>query len=228
MDRIGIIGAMPEEVQLLKAKFEGVTVERTAGLEIYTGTLRGKTVSLCQSGMGKVAAGAATQLLITKYGVEGIIFSGIAGNMTSKIGIGDICLGREVVYHDAEIPMIKQHYPYLESYKGDEKMIAAAGKACREIGVKYIRGKIATGDKFIGDSRTKKRIARQCSPDCVEMEGAAVAHIAAKNDLPFLIIRAMSDDADEAVREKIDQKSFDIADYCDKAAQICRLTVKYC
>lgn len=228
MEKIGIIGAMPEEVLLLKNRMSGVSIEKVAGLEIYCGEMHGKKVCLCQSGMGKVARGAATQVLCLKYGIDKMIFSGIAGNMTAKIGVGDVCLGKEVMYHDADLRMIAQHYPNLTSYKGDEGLLEAAGRACREIGANYIEGKIATGDQFVGDSRTKNKIRDFCAPDCVEMEGAAVAHIAAKNDVPCLVIRSMSDNADEAATEKLIVKQFDISEYADHAAKICELTVKYC
>ncbi len=228
MKTIGVIGAMPEEITLLKGKMADVSTEKVAGLEIITGTLHGKNVVLTQSGMGKVAAGAATQLLVTKYGIEAIMFSGIAGNMTSKIGVGDVVLSREVVYHDAEIPMIAQHYPNMDSYFADENLIAAASRACEETDTTYIVGKIATGDKFIGETAQKNAIAAFCDPDCVEMEGAAIAHIACKNDIPFIIIRSMSDNADETAREELVEKHFDISEYCDKAADICELCIKYC
>ncbi|MBQ6837352.1 MAG: 5'-methylthioadenosine/S-adenosylhomocysteine nucleosidase, partial [Clostridia bacterium] len=164
----------------------------------------------------------------TKYGIEAIVFSGIAGNMTSKIGVGDVVLSKEVLYHDAEISMIAQHYPNMDSYFGDENLIAAAEKACQETDTNYIVGKIATGDKFIGETSQKEAIAAFCDPDCVEMEGAAIAQIACKNDIPFLIIRAMSDNADEKAREELVEKHFDISEYCDKAADICELCIKYC
>ena len=227
MKTIGIIGAMPEEVRLLKNRLSSLTEENVAGLHIFKGEMHGKTVVVCQSGMGKVAAGAATQVLVTKYGIEAIINSGIAGNMTSKVGIGDVVLSDTVQYHDAEISMIRQHYPNLDVYKGDKGLIEAAERACEETGTKYIVGKIATGDKFIGDSRSKNAIREYCDPDCVEMEGAAIAHIACKNDIPFIIIRAMSDNADEAATDTLVVKHFDVSEYCDKAADICELTVKY-
>ncbi len=227
MKTIGVIGAMPEEVTLLKNRLSGLGEENVAGLHIFTGEMHGKRVVVCQSGMGKVAAGAACQVLVTKYGIDAIINSGIAGNMTSKVGIGDVVLSDTVLYHDAEISMIKQHYPYLERYTGDRGLLAAASRACEETGTGYIAGKIATGDRFIGDSETKKAIREACSPDCVEMEGAAIAHIAAKNDIPFIIIRAMSDNADEAATDVLVVKKFDVSEYCDKAADICELTIKY-
>ena len=227
MKTIGVIGAMPEEVRLLKERLSDLETTKTAGLEVYTGTLHGKKIALCQSGMGKVAAAAAAQVLCSVFKIDAIINSGIAGNMTSKVGIGDVVLSREVTYHDAQIDMISQAYPYMESYKGSEILLEAAQKACAEEDTKAICGKIATGDLFIGDKVLKQKIADFCNPDCVEMEGAAIAHVACKNDIPFLIIRAMSDNADEAGHELLVVKKFDVAEYCDKAADICERTIRY-
>ena len=93
----GIMGAMPDEVDQLCARLENVTVEPYGGVEYHKGTLAGKQVVVCCAGMGKANAAATTQVLITKFGAEKIIFSGIAGNMTSKIGIGDVVIGKTVV-----------------------------------------------------------------------------------------------------------------------------------
>ena len=98
----GIMGAMPDEVDQLCAKLENVTVEPYGGVDYHKGTLAGKQVVVCCAGMGKANAAATTQVLITKFGAEKIIFSGIAGNMTSKIGIGDVVIGKTVLYHDAQ------------------------------------------------------------------------------------------------------------------------------
>ena len=105
---IGIMGAMPDEVDQLCAKLEQVTKETYAGVEYHQGMLNGRQVVVCCAGMGKANAASTVQVLITKYGAEKIIFSGIAGNMTSKIGIGDVCVGETVVYHDAQNDMIAQ------------------------------------------------------------------------------------------------------------------------
>ena len=148
----GIMGAMPDEVDQLCAKLENVTVEPYGGVEYHKGTLAGKQVVVCCAGMGKANAAATTQVLITKFGAEKIIFSGIAGNMTSKIGIGDVVIGKTVLYHDAQLDMICQNPPFLKEYTGDPELIAAAEKACAEAGVKALVGKIATGDLFVGDS----------------------------------------------------------------------------
>ena len=204
---IGIMGAMPDEVDQLCARLENVTVEPYGGVEYHKGTLAGKQVVVCCAGMGKANAAAATQVLITKFGAEKIIFSGIAGNMTSKIGIGDVVIGKTVLYHDAQLDMICQNPPFLKEYTGDPALIAAAEKACADAGVKALAGKIATGDMFVGDSATKAAIEAKCAPDCVEMEGAAVSRIAAKNDVPCVILRAMSDNADEDGHEVLVVKS---------------------
>lgn len=228
MKKIGVIGAMPEEVLLLKNKLSNLTVEKVAGLEIFCGELHGKSIALCQSGMGKVAAAGAAQVLITKFGIEAIINSGIAGNFSTEIGVGDVVLSKEITYHDAQIDMVKQAYPFMASYKGDENMLNAAQKACEETKTGYLLGKIATGDLFICEKELKQKIKDFCDPDCVEMEGAAIAHIACKNDIPFVIIRAMSDNADERAFEHLVVKQFDMSEYCDKAADICELCIKYC
>ena len=141
-------------------------------------------------------------------------------NMTSKIGIGDVVIGKTVLYHDAQLDMICQNPPYRKEYTGDPELIAAAEKACAEAGVKALVGKIATGDLFVGDSATKAAIEAKCAPDCVEMEGAAVSQIAAKNGVPCVILRAMSDNADEDGHEVLVVKKFSIAEYVATATKI--------
>lgn len=217
---IGIMGAMEDEVDQLCARLEGVAVETYGGVTYHQGSLAGRQVVVCCAGMGKAAAAAATQVLITRYGAEKIIFSGIAGNMSDRIGIGDVVIGGVVFYHDAQLDMICQDPPFLTEYPGDPALIAAAEAACTEAGVRHITGRIATGDLFIGDSASKEAIARKCRPDCVEMEGAAVSQIAAKNGVPCVILRAMSDNADEAGYEVLVVKNFSIKEYVATATRI--------
>ncbi|MEG1640387.1 MAG: 5'-methylthioadenosine/adenosylhomocysteine nucleosidase [Ruthenibacterium sp.] len=219
---IGILGAMPDEIEHVNAHLQNKNSEKIGGVVFDKGTLNGKTVVLCCAGMGKANAAAATQLLATHFHCDAIIFSGIAGNMTDKISVGDVVIGETLLYHDAERRMIAESYPHQQIFKGDASFIAAAKAACEENGVHYLVGKIATGDDFVGDNATKQAIAAKCNPDCVEMEGAAVAHIAAKNDIPCLVLRAMSDDANEKAQGML----FDIRAYCTTAAKICLAIVK--
>ncbi|MGN0984613.1 MAG: 5'-methylthioadenosine/adenosylhomocysteine nucleosidase [Gemmiger sp.] len=216
----GIMGAMPDEVDQLCAKLTGVSQETYAGVTYHRGALQGKPVVVCCAGMGKANAASTTQVLITRYGVDRIIFSGIAGNMTSRIGIGDVCVGKTVVYHDAELDMLAQSAPFLKEYAGDPVLVDAALRACAALGVKAIAGKIATGDQFVGDSETKRSIEAKCHPDCVEMEGAAVSQIAGRNGVPCVILRAMSDNADESGHEVLVVKKFSIAAYVKTATDI--------
>lgn len=218
--KLGILGAMPSEVAQLCAQISGLQTEQYAGVDYFTGTLANKEVVVCCAGMGKANAAATTQVLATKYGIDQLIFSGIAGNTSPLLSIGDVVIGKTVVYHDAEIEMICQNPPFLKEYTGDSALIAAAEKACASLGVNSLTGKIATGDLFIGDSKSKEAIMEKCAPDCVEMEGAAVSQIAAKNDIPCVIIRAMSDDADEAGREKLVTSHFSIDEYVATATKI--------
>ncbi len=223
---IGIMGAMPDEIAFINAKLQNKKETKLGGNTFYEGDLHGKHIVLVCAGMGKANAAAAAQLLCTSFNANCVIFSGIAGNMTSKIGVGDIVIGKNAVYHDAENRMIAEVYPNLQEFSADENIVECAKNACETLNVKYIIGKVATGDQFIGDSETKKKIAEAFAPDCVEMEGAAVAHICAKNDVPFVILRAMSDNCDEEAYETLVGKPFDISEYCKTAAQICEELVK--
>lgn len=220
MEILGIMGAMPDEVSQLCARLTDVSVEHYGGVEYYKGFLDGKEVVVCCAGMGKANAAATTQVLITRYGAQKILFSGIAGNMSARIGVGDVVIGKRVLYHDAQTDMICQSAPYLKEYAGDASLIAAAEAACTACGVKYLTGTIATGDLFVGDAATKNAIEAKCHPDCVEMEGAAVSQIAAKNGVPCVILRAMSDNADEDGYTVLVVKKFDISEYVATATSI--------
>ena len=110
-----------------------------------------KQITLCCAGIGKANEAAATQLLITHFGAQAIVFSGIAGNMTSKISIGDVVIGQSVCYHDAQDEMIEQSAPFKRLFEADPALVKAASAACEQVGVHYLVGKIATGDQFVGD-----------------------------------------------------------------------------
>ena len=217
---IGIMGAMPEEVDQLCARLQDVTCEHYAGVDYHCGTLQGRQVVVCCAGMGKANAASTVQVLCTRYGIDHLIFSGIAGNMTSKIGIGDVCVGETVFYHDAELDMLAQSAPFEKEYQGDPALVQAAMDACAAAGIRAIAGRIATGDRFVGDSATKNAIAAACHPDCVEMEGAAVSQVAGRNGVPCVILRSMSDNADESGYELLVVKKFTIEDFVTTVTQV--------
>lgn len=219
MKTIGILGALPEEVDQIMMGLEEKRVEEYGGVEYHIGKRNGLHLVVCCAGMGKANAASTTQVLITKYHVDSVLFSGIAGNMSTKIGIGDVVIGKTVFYHDAEDRMIAQSSPGVSEYISDPLLVDAVEQGCRLTNVKYIIGKIATGDQFIGDPVTKKVIQDKCHPDCVEMEGAAVGQIAMRNKVPFVVIRAMSDDSNEAI-EFLGAEKFDVSEYVTTASAI--------
>ena len=154
---IGIMGAMPEEVSQLCTRLSGVTVEEYAGVSYHRGCLAGRQVVVCCAGMGKANAASTTQVLITRYGAGQIIFSGVAGNMTSKIGIGDVVIGRTVLYHDADMDMLSQSAPYLEDYPGDPALIAAAEAACPAAGAYASPARRAPAARFVCDPAPQEK-----------------------------------------------------------------------
>lgn len=202
---IGIIGAMDEEVSKLKEVLGDVTVDTVAGMNFFKGTYEGKEVVVVRSGIGKVNAGICTQILADKYQVEAIINTGIAGSLKNEINIGDIVLSVDAIQHDMEAVSFGYApgvIPRMETstFKGDAKLIElakeACAEACPEIGVH--EGRVLTGDQFISDKAVKNRLIETFDGSCCEMEGAAIAHAAYLNNIPFLIIRAISDKADDS------------------------------
>jgi adenosylhomocysteine nucleosidase len=216
---IGVIGAMPEEVDLISAAIDGYGSEVYAGVRYHRGSRAGRRLVVCCGGMGKVNAASTTQVLITKFGADAIFFCGVAGNMSREIGIGDVVISREVCHHDADERMMSQSAPHTALYPADPLLRDAAERGCRHTGTRYIAGRIATGDQFVGDAETKRMIAEKCRPDCVEMEGAGVGQVAMRNGIPFVIIRAMSDNAADSI-ESLGAETFDISAYVRTSSAI--------
>ncbi|MBQ8610552.1 MAG: 5'-methylthioadenosine/adenosylhomocysteine nucleosidase [Oscillospiraceae bacterium] len=216
----GIMGAMPEEIRLMSSELTDTVTRRVADVDFITGSYAGHTVTLCCAGMGKTNAAAATQILISVFGAERIVFSGIAGNCSPLLRVGDVAVGSELIHHDIDNLTLENTGLKAELYRADPALVAAAEAACAAQGVHAVTGRIATGEQFICESSVKNAIIERCSPLCVEMEGAAVAQVSVKNSVPFVVVRAMSDDADEAAFEKLVVRQFDISEYCNTAAAI--------
>ncbi|MBO4320386.1 MAG: 5'-methylthioadenosine/adenosylhomocysteine nucleosidase [Treponema sp.] len=204
--KIGIIGAMAVEVEQLKAAMEDKSEKIEGGLSFFLGKLNGIDTVVVQSGVGKVNAALCAQRLIIQFGVSHIINTGIAGAMASGLGVLDFVVSTEALYHDmdatgfgykiTEIPQMD-----VSVFPADKDMINAARNAFSKMesskGHKIVTGRIASGDQFISDKAIKEKIRLNCNPACVEMEGAAIAHACHLNKTPFVIIRCMSDMADD-------------------------------
>lgn len=202
---IGIIGAMEEEVVALKSEMENVDSAEYASMAFCRGTLCGKDVVVVRSGIGKVNAGICTQILIDRYGVDKIINTGIAGSLNAAIDIGDIVISTDAIQHDMDASIFGDpvgQVPRLDrlSFPADDELVELAAEANEKANpdINTFMGRIATGDQFISSKEKKDWIANTFDAICTEMEGAAVAQTAYLNKVSYVIIRAISDKADNS------------------------------
>ncbi len=202
---LGIIGAMPEEVEKLKEEMTESQVVTVAGMDFYHGKIGGKEVVVVRSGVGKVNAGVCVQILIDRFHVNSVVNTGIAGSLRAEINIGDMVLSTDAVQHDVDATVFGYQpgqIPQLGtvSFKADETLRKTARECCLkvnpEIGV--YEGRVLTGDQFISGKTKKRWLVDTFQGACAEMEGAAIAQAAFLNKVPFLIVRAISDKADDS------------------------------
>ncbi len=202
---LGIIGAMDEEVAKLKEQMTEVQVRKKANMEFVQGVMEGKQVVVVRSGIGKVNAGICAQILVDDYRVDGIINTGIAGSLRAEINIGDIVISTDAVQHDMDA--VAFGYPLGQiprmdvfSFEADKELAKLAEDCCHRVipQVGIFHGRVASGDAFIANHERKTKIVNEFDAFCCEMEGAAIAQAAYLNGIPFLIIRAISDKADDS------------------------------
>ena len=205
--KLGIIGAMEEEVAQLKEKMTELNIVTKASMEFYDGLLLGKPVTVVRSGIGKVNAGCCTQILADLFHVDCVINTGIAGSLDASIDIGDIVLCTDAVQHDVDAVAFGYELGVIPRmpvsfFPADDKLRAAAKMLCEKVNpeIHVHEGRVATGDQFIADKTKKDFIVNNFAAKCTEMEGAAIAQAAYNNNLPFLIIRAISDKADNSAQ----------------------------
>ena len=224
---IGIIGAMDEEVASLKAAVESPEKTSVAGMEFCKGKLDGVDVVIVQCGVGKVNAGVCAHTLINLFGCTKIINTGVAGSLDAQIDIGDIVVSTDAVQHDftAEaVGFAKGEIPYtgLYAFPADEMMRKAAVKAARAAAseVHVFEGRVCSGDQFVASKEQKERIIEDFNGLCCEMEGGAIAQVCYLNNTPFVIIRAISDKADDS-----EEMSYEM--FMAEAAVRCAAIVRY-
>ena len=211
MKCIGIIGAMEQEVSILKQKMQDVRIIKKASMDFFEGTLMGKKAVVVRSGIGKVNAGICTQILADTFDVDAIINTGIAGSLNRDINIGDIVVSTDLVQHDVDARGFgykKGQIPQMDafSFVADEKMRKLAVEACHEVNpdIQVFEGRVASGDQFICDQGIKDAIVGEFAAFATEMEGAAIGQASYLNDIPFLVIRAISDKADGSAQMDYD------------------------
>ncbi len=203
MKTIGIICLLNEEVISLKSEIDIISAKNIVGLDFFMGKMLGNNVVLVRSGVGKVNVSVCTQILIDMYAVDCILSVGTAQSLSRDLGHGDIVISSDTVYHDfdttffGDLPGVI--YGMEECFfRADEELVEFAVKAAEiETDRNYVVGRIASGDRFVFAQEEKTRIRNEFKALCVEMEGAAVAHTCYLNRVPFVIIRIVSEEAEE-------------------------------
>ncbi|MBO4981760.1 MAG: 5'-methylthioadenosine/adenosylhomocysteine nucleosidase [Lachnospiraceae bacterium] len=216
MKKIGIIGAMELEVEELKSKMAVSNVVKKANMDFYEGTLNGADVVIVRSGIGKVNAALCVQILADVFQVTHVINTGVAGSLNASLDIGDILISKDAIHHDVDVRIFG--YPLGEvpqlgtrEFHADETMVSLAKASCEKVnpGLRAVVGRVVSGDQFISSKEVKEHLIAEFQGDCAEMEGASIAHGAFLNHIPFVIIRAISDKADDSA--EMDYPTFEKA-----------------
>lgn len=202
----GIIGAMTEEIEALKAAMEITVIRAAAGIEYFAGTLAGRNVVLACSGIGKVNAAICAQIMLDSFAVGRILFTGVAGGIAPDLTIGDIVVSVDTAYYDMDvsalgyelgmIPRLRLRFFAADPELADLCLAAADRLPPSDKPVKVVPGRILTGDSFIADPDQAVRLRETLAGHCIDMESTAVAHVCTLNKIPFVIIRSLSDRAD--------------------------------
>jgi len=220
---------MSVEVETLKAEMKNLTVMKKAGMEFYDGVLEDLPVVVVQCGVGKVNAAMCAQVLCDCFHVTHLVNTGIAGSLCAQLDIGDLLISSDAMYHDVDAT----HFGYqmcevpgmgVLNFVADPEMIAYAQTAAEMVNPGHSRiGRVASGDVFVAEKCVKEKIIANTQALCTEMEGAAIAHVAFRNKLPFVILRAISDKADDSA--EMDYPTFE-AIAAHRCAQVARLVAK--
>ena len=204
--KLGIIGAMEQEVETLLGLMENKKEASHAGSTFHEGTLQGLPAVVVQCGIGKVNAALCAQILCDCYDVTHLTNTGIAGSLCSDLDIGDLVISQDAMYHDFDCT----HFGYpkgqvagmdVAAFPADDTLMGYAFQAARQIHPGHVKiGRIASGDQFVSEDSLKQQITKTTLALCTEMEGAAIAQTAYRNQVPFVIIRAISDKADNSAQ----------------------------
>lgn len=199
---IGIVGAMDEEIALLLEQLSDMKEEVQVGNRFYSGQLHGHQVVICKSGVGKVNAAITTQVLVDRYQIKRLLFTGVAGAVAPSLNIGDLVISTACIQHDMDVTALgykRGQIPYQETstFEADDELVTVAERVCQQLFAgQYMKGIVLSGDQFIANPEQVRELYEVFNGACTEMEGAAVAQACMVNDIPFVIIRSMSDKAD--------------------------------
>lgn len=213
LNRVGIIGAMDEELNLIKKEIVIEQVDTIAERVFTQGKIKGLPVVLVRAGVGKVNAATTAEILVYSFKTDLVIFTGVAGGVNPKLGIGDIVISERVIHHDYGLITPDKFSPFdTTGFFANRQLIVLAVAAVKQVAFSaipeeitkkppripvYLLGRIVTGDQFIASEEKRQWLEKTFRADCVEMEGAAVAQVCTMHKVPFVIIRCLSDLANE-------------------------------
>ena len=197
MKIIGIIGAMPSELADIRKTLGDAEIIKKSGFEFYVNTINEKKIINVCCGIAKVNAALCTQVLIDNFEPDFIINTGIAGGMNNDVKVCDIVISTEVLAHDLDLHFLNDYPPYCGIFKADENLIETTEKICKASGINSFRGRIVSGEAFISSNEVKKSIQERFNPYAVDMETSAIGHCCYLNDMPFVSVRCISDNADD-------------------------------
>ena len=214
---IGIIGAMDIEVEGIKLVIDDAKERVISGITFVSGTIEGREVVVAKCGIGKVNAAICTEAMIIAYSPSLIINTGVAGSLTPELNIGDIVIADKVCQHDFDTTPVGDMRGLIAEVNlinipADEKSYEHLAKCVEKCGINYRIGTIASGDVFVADSETKDFIVSEFSASACEMEGASIGQVCWLNHVPFTVLRALSDSANE-------DSHMDYPEFCRLAAR---------
>ncbi len=197
----GIIGALDAEIALILEHMELERTQEICGSKYYCGKIGSEEVVAVCCSIGTINAAFCATVIIRELGAQVVVNVGIAGSSSKDLGVLDVVVAQDVTFHDADLDIISKYYPFKKIFTTDDTLRSLCIRSMESMSdrsFKYRVGRIATGDQFVNDRETKNRIVQNFHPLCIEMEGAAIGQVAHMNNIPFLVIRTLSDDADDA------------------------------
>ncbi|MEM1485944.1 5'-methylthioadenosine/adenosylhomocysteine nucleosidase [Oscillospiraceae bacterium PP1C4] len=217
MKTIGIICAIDSELARIRQAFSGCTAEQAGRYTFYVAESGEKKIVAAVCGIGKVNAAACAQIMISNFHADCIINSGVSGALSDKLHIMDIVVASDVMYHDLYQGFLAgSYFPGSDRFPADEALSGMAVEICAEQNVPCMRGRIVSGEQFVTDSALKAKILENTQGITTEMEGAAIGHVCYLNNIPFAVIRCVSDGADDNGEMDFDTFVIHAAERCAK------------
>ena len=226
MREYGIIAAMEEEMQEIKNIMTDIVEEKIYELIFIKGRINDKNIVLVEAGIGKVNAARVTQILIDKFNIEAIINVGSAGSTNDELDIGDIVIGKKIVQHDFDITAFGHPKGYISNVgqyvESDVQLIKKMEQTINNLNTQEFKikiGTIASGDIFCTELQMKNKIRTKFNADAIEMEGAAIAQVCKLDNIPFIVIRSISDKPNGNNEITFDK-------FLEKASKRCAIIIK--